>query len=155
MAYPLQSFAAEGTGITMQNAWIVSVGSFLLCTAACTVAEPVEGTKTNSANMIGDDSGDSDLGYGWQTKLQDKKLGKYSLEDIVTNPKVRVRADGRSCVGCHSWAEYQDRLSFCDRVDAFLDMPTATGDQTKDKPNAKPAALKKLLRDWKEADCPN
>lgn len=141
----------------MQNAWIATTTSILLCTAACAVAEPVEGTKTNSANMIGDseEAGESDLGYGWQTRLQDSKIGKYTLEDIVTNGKVRVRSDGRSCVGCHSWAEYQDRNSFCDRVDAFLKMPTATGDATKDKSSAKPAELKKLLRDWKEADCPN
>jgi hypothetical protein len=141
----------------MQNAWILIVSSLFLGTAACAGMEPVEGTKTNSANTIDENnsSEDSDLGYGWETKIDDRSVGKHSLHDIVTDPKVRVRADGRSCVGCHSWAEYQDRASFCERVDAFLDMPTATGDKAKDKTNAKPANLKKLLRDWKEAGCPN
>ena len=141
----------------MQNTWISMVSSLVLGTAACAGMEPVEGTKTNSANTIDEDksSEDSDLGYGWETKISDRAIGKYSLCAIVTDPNVRVRADGRSCVGCHSWAEYQDRVSFCARVDAFLEMPTATGDKTKDRPNAKPANLKKLLGDWKEARCPN
>lgn len=139
----------------MRNAWVVVISSTLLLTAAC-AAEEVEGSgvgSSNSANMIADGTESSDLGYGWETKIQGRKIGQYSLREIVTDSKVKVRADGRSCLGCHSWAEYQDRLSFCDRVDAFLEMPTLKEGEV--DPRKKPANLKKLLKDWKEAGCPN
>lgn len=148
----------------MQNVWVVVISSILLTTAACAAMEPVEGTGTSRSNMTeeeidrtepaGDDeSEESELGYGWETKLRDPKIGNYSLSDIVTSPKVKIRTDGRSCVGCHSWAEYQDRDSFCGRVDAFLALPTLKAGEV--DPQKKPANLKKLLRDWKEAGCPD
>lgn len=135
----------------MQKVWFAVV-SLVLGTAACVAGEPapVEATETDesSARIEGE------LGYGWSTKLRDRTIGRYSLSQIVTDRTVRIRGDGRPCVACHSWAEYQDRASFCKRVDAFLGMPTAKGDGTS-PPNAKPAALKNLLRDWRDADCPD
>jgi len=154
----------------MQNAWILTIASVLLCTAACAGMEPVEGTGTASSATMADgedgddreadtdtdvDATDSDLGYGWETTVKNNKaIGKYSLSDIVTNGKVVIRKDGRSCLGCHSWSEYQDKNTFCARVNDFLKMPTVI-EGGANPPSAKPAELKKLLKDWKEAGCPN
>lgn len=142
----------------MQNALIGIVGSvFLLATAACGTYDPAGYASTSSSQMSVDETEPSDLGYGWNTEIEaTEKNGlhaDYTLSEIVTNPKVKVRTDSKSCVTCHSWAKNQDRESFCDRVDSFLKRPTVKGTSS-DAQGAKPANLKKLLRDWKNAGCP-
>lgn len=140
----------------MQNAWIGIVGALTVLTAACGQYNPAEVSSTSSSQSV-DESEPSDLGYGWSTDIEATEKnglhGDYSLSEIVTNPKVKIRMDAKSCVSCHTWAKNQDAASFCDRVDDFLKMPTAKGTKD-DKPNAKPANVKKLLRDWKKAGCP-
>lgn len=141
----------------MQNALIAIVSSFLLLTAACGDFDAPQVSRSHSASQSIEETEPSDLGYGWSTEIEaTEKNGldaDYSLSDIVTSSKVKIRKDAKSCVTCHSWAKNQDRVRFCDRVDAFLEMPTVKGNNT-DMPGAKPANLKKLLREWKEAGCP-
>lgn len=142
----------------MQNAWIAIVVALVSLTAACGQYEDPNVSKTSTRQSIdANDIEPSDLGYGWETKIEaTEKNGlhaDYSIKQIVTSSKVKVRNDAKSCTTCHSWAKNQDRVSFCNRVNAFLKMPTAKGNTT-DSVGAKPANLKKLLRDWKEEGCP-
>ena len=141
----------------MQNAWIGIFSALLFLTAACGQYKSGEVSQTSSASQSMDENEPSELGYGWTTDIEaTAKNGlhaDYSLSEIVTSPKVKVRVDAKSCTTCHSWAKNQDRVSFCDRVDRFLKQPTTKGTAA-DAPGAKPANLKKLLRDWKEAGCP-
>jgi len=141
----------------MQNAWIAMVGCFILLTAACGQYDGGEVSHTSSASQTVDETEPSELGYGWDTKTEATAANglhaDYSISEIVTNPKVKARTDAKACVTCHSWAKNQDRVSFCNRVNAFLKMPTAKGTAS-DAPGAKPANLKKMLRDWKEEGCP-
>ncbi|MBX3229177.1 MAG: hypothetical protein KIT84_18855 [Labilithrix sp.] len=129
----------------------------LTTTVACGEFEPPTISRVNSAQNA-DDSEDSDLGYGWKTDVEATEENglhaDYSLGEIVTSSKVKIRADEKACTACHSWAKNQDRESFCKRVNAFLKMPTAKGNSN-DSFGAKPANLKRILRDWKEAGCPN
>ena len=55
-----------------------------------------------------DESEESELGYGWD-QARDPKIGNYSLSDIVTSPKVKIRTDGRSVSAAASWASIRSR----------------------------------------------
>lgn len=141
----------------MQNASIAIISSFLLLTIACGDFDAPQVSRNYSARQRIEETEPSELGYGWNTDIEaTEKNGlkaDYSLSDIVTSPKATIRVDAKACVTCHSWAKNQDRVRFCDRVDSFLEMPTSKGNST-DMPGAKPAKLKKLFKDWKEAGCP-
>lgn len=164
----------------MHTAWIGTFGAALLCTAACASAtsdaETRPDTSANTQGTIADVDSDGEesigtpdsseattttettLAYGWLTKIPATKqngfIEDFSLQDIVTNGTVKVREDNMACVTCHSWAGFADRQSFCDRVDAFSAEPTIKN-EGKDPPNAKPAYLKTVLKQWKAAGCPN
>jgi hypothetical protein len=155
----------------MQTANIAIASVLVLSTAACTqIPAQNDGTQDvavtdgtdpttgddDDDNTVRDPSGgsNSQSKYGWQQPIDESGIKGYTLEQIVTTKDAVVRADNTACVTCHSWASYQTRSSFCDHVASFLSMPSATGAPS-DPPNAKPATLKKILKSWKAAGCPN
>jgi hypothetical protein len=109
----------------------------------------------DNAAVDGTPSSDSNSKYGWKTPISAAGIKNYTLEEIVTSKSAIVRADKTACVTCHSWAAYQTRDLFCERVDSFLGMPTSTGNLATDPKNAKPETLKKILKAWKSAGCPD
>lgn len=124
-------------------------------------------TNESSAATPAPSAPEEAVGYGWVRPVTAEvfpaaahKLGSaqstldgHSLQDIVTDGAVHVRGDDKACVACHAWASGASRESFCERVPAFLALPTAKGDGH-DAASAKPFVLKDLLERWHAAGCP-
>lgn len=135
--------------------------------AGCTDAPRWALTNESSAATPAPSVAEEWAGYGWMHPVTAevfpdgaRKLGRaqsaidgHSLQDIVTDPAVRVRGDDRACVACHAWATGASRESFCERVPAFLALPTSKGDGH-DAASAKPFVLKDLFERWHAAGCP-
>lgn len=98
--------------------------------------------------------------YGWFTAVTNQnsgtsafstKLGPsathtiagHTLEQIVRNPTIVVRGDGKACKTCHAWAESVSKEVFCGKVAAF------------NSNNTKPQQLKDLFNWWKMRNCPD
>jgi len=140
--------------------------SVLVFASACGDASPpgnVHRWTSNAANLEPPNGG-----YGWDAPITTENFGKaatrkfgraeaalagHTLRQIVTDASVRVRADGKACTACHTWANSETQASFCARVDAFLALPTSTDEET-DPLSAKPTVLKDLLSAWAAAGCP-
>jgi hypothetical protein len=121
--------------------------------------------ETSSSTTL--PSSEEPVGFGWTRPVTAevfpdaaRKLGNaasmidgHSLRAIVTDASVRIRGDDRACGACHAWVSTATRPSFCERVPAFLSLPTAKGDGH-DAASAKPFVLKDLLERWHAAGCP-
>jgi len=143
---------------------IIGMGGVL---AGCSDASPRWSPSSRGSSDVQTNLPES-VAYGWSrpvtvTAFPDatKKLGNadtmidgHSLQAIVTDATVRVRGDDQPCSTCHDWAKTMSRATFCERVPAFLALPTAKGDGHDDV-SAKPLVLKDLLDRWHAAGCPD
>jgi hypothetical protein len=146
------------------------VPAALLCAVLCACSDgSSKPLILNARKTATTDStpNEPDPAYGWSrpvtaavfsaaaTKLggAESVLDGHTLQAIVTDATVRVRGDNQACSTCHDWAKTISRAAFCERVPAFLALPTAKGDGT-DDPSAKPLVLKELLELWHAAGCP-
>jgi hypothetical protein len=150
----------------MRNVYVPTlVGAALLSACGDGTSQATLGGTTHTQET---NATTASLAYGWSRPVTKQafpaaatKLGSaesildgHSLQEIVSDAAVRVRSDDQPCVACHAWSTTTSRASFCDRIPAFLALPTAKGNSA-DPIAAKPQVLKDLLDRWHAAGCPD